>query len=239
MLKENLSSRYKILEACDGMQGLELAEKKEIDLIVSDVMMPNMSGNELCEKIKTNINTSHIPVLLLTAKIGDENKLAGYKAGGNSYLEKPVNMPLLKVRIRSLLSQFDRLRARTNVSLNLEPENIQITSIDEEFFNKAKKIIEKHMDDTEFSVVNFADELKVSNSMLYRKMRSLAGISPSEFIRNIRLKRAAQLLDNKAFQISEVAYNCGFNDLSYFGVCFKKMFGVTPTAYQAGERGEE
>ncbi|WP_430931138.1 hybrid sensor histidine kinase/response regulator transcription factor [Saccharicrinis sp. 156] len=235
-LKGALASKYKILEAEDGKKGIQIAEKEEIDLVISDVMMPNMSGHELCQALKTNINTSHIPVILLTAKVGDENRLAGYQSGANSYLEKPVNMKLLLVRIQALLMNFQNQREKTAVSLNLEPENVTITPLDEEFFNKAKKIVEDNISDAEYSIKDFAKELGVSNSMLYRKMKNLASCSPSEFVRNIRLRRAAQLFDNKTFQISEVAYKCGFNDLSYFGVCFKKMYGVTPTQYQEGKR---
>ncbi len=228
-----------ILEAEDGEAGIAIAENEEVDLIISDVMMPNKTGYELCQIIKSNIETSHIPVILLTAKVGDDNKLLGYQSGANAYVEKPVNMNLLMVRIQSLLGNMREMRQEAGASLNLEPENVSVTPLDEAFFNKAKKLVEKNMANAEYSIKDFGDDLGVSSSMLYRKMKSLADSSPSEFVRNIRLKRSAQLFENKSFTISEVAYNCGFNDLSYFGVCFKKMYGVTPTAFQEGERYKE
>ncbi|MCG8578957.1 MAG: response regulator [Bacteroidales bacterium] len=237
-LKTAIGGYATILEAGDGEEGLAMAEKEEVDLIISDVMMPVKSGYELCKAIKSNIETSHIPVILITAKVGDNNKLQGYQSGANAYVEKPVNMNLLLARMQSLLGNMRKMRKETGSSLNLEPENVSVTPLDEAFFNKAKKLVEEHMANAEYSIKEFADDLGVSSSMLYRKMKSLADSSPSEFVRNIRLKRSAQMLENKSFTISEVAYNCGFNDLSYFGVCFKKMFGVTPTAFQEGERGE-
>jgi DNA-binding response OmpR family regulator/two-component sensor histidine kinase len=235
-LKTTLEPFCKIYEAEDGLTAMEIAEKEDIDIIISDVMMPNQSGYELCHKIKMNLKTSHIPVILLTAMVGDENKLLGYRAGANAYIEKPVNMKLLLAQIKSLLINMKTFRRQTGVNLSLEPENVSITPLDEEFFNKAKQIVEKNISDSEFSIKDFANELCVSNSMLYRKIKSLTDSSPSEFIRNIRLKRSAQLLQNKAFTISEVAYKCGFNDLGYFGVCFKKMFGETPTSYQTNNQ---
>ena len=235
-LKTTLKPFCKIYEAKDGLTAMEIAEKEDIDVIISDIMMPNQSGYELCHNIKVNIKTSHIPVILLTAMVGDENKLLGYRAGANAYIEKPVNMKLLLAQIQSLLNNMETFRRQTGVNLSLEPENVSITPLDEEFFNKAKKIVEKNISDSEFSIKDFANDLCVSNSMLYRKIKSLTDSSPSEFIRNIRLKRSAQLLQNKAFTISEVAYKCGFNDLGYFGVCFKKMFGETPTSYQTNNQ---
>jgi signal transduction histidine kinase/DNA-binding response OmpR family regulator/ligand-binding sensor domain-containing protein len=234
-VKLALGQYASILEARDGSEGIKLAEDKDIDIVISDVMMPGKKGYELCKEMKDNIKTSHIPVVLLTAKVGDDNKIIGYQSGADAYVEKPVNIDLLILRINVLLQNRKKLRHNTGINLNLEPENVSVTPLDEAFFNQAKKIVEANIADADYSIKEFADDLGVSNSMLYRKIKNLADSSPSEFVRNIRIKRSAQLLENKAFSISEVAYNCGFNDLSYFGVCFKKMYGVTPTAYQAGE----
>lgn len=236
MLREALQEYFVVLEANNGVEALEIAREKDIDLIISDVRMPLLSGRELCLQIKSDLQYSHIPVILVTAKIGEEQKLAGYEAGADAYIEKPVQIKLLMARIHVLLNQRRALMRKFKSEQIFEPENVTITPLDENFIIEAKSIIEKNIGDPDFSVKILADELNASNSMLYRKMRTLIGVSPSEFIRNIRLRRAAQLLENKAFSVSEVAYNCGFNDLSYFGSCFKKMYGVTPTAYQTGDR---
>jgi signal transduction histidine kinase/DNA-binding response OmpR family regulator len=234
-VKESLKKSFNILEARDGQEAFNIAMSDDVDLIVSDVMMPNLSGKELCKAVKSNINISHIPIILLSAKVGDQNKLLGYEAGADSYLEKPVSLRVLKVRINGLLAIREKFKNKVSSDFNLEPENTSITPLDEKFIMKAKAYVEENLSDSEFSVKSLANELGVSNSMLYRKIRSLVGLAPNEFIRNIRLKRAAQMLKNKSFTISEVAFNCGFNDLGYFGVCFKKRFGKTPTIYQTGE----
>jgi len=232
-LAESLKTSYNILEAKDGQEALNIVLSNNIDLIVSDVIMPNMSGEELCRAIKKDTNLSHIPVILLTAKVGDRNKLLGYEAGADSYLEKPIGLKVLKVRINGLLALREKLRNNSSADVDLAPERVATPSMDEQFILKAKLFVEKNISDPQLSVKNLANELGVSNSMLYRKLRNLAGLAPNEFIRNIRLKRAAQMLQNKSFTISEVAFSCGFNDLGYFGVCFKKMFGKTPSTYQA------
>ncbi|WP_372753247.1 two-component regulator propeller domain-containing protein [Labilibaculum sp.] len=239
VLADSLRGQYTLYEASNGAEALDIAKSNDLDLIVSDVMMPGMSGMELCRSLKSNVNTSHIPIILLTAKVGDDNKVAGYEAGADSYIEKPFNHTLLQVRINALLKQRDQFKSRMKSCLSLEPENLSITSFDENFILQAKMIVEENISDSEFSVKSLAKELNASNSMLYRKMTSLVGLAPNEFIRNIRLKRAAQMLGNKAHTISEVAFHCGFNDLSYFGVCFKKMYGTTPTAYQIDEKNSE
>lgn len=234
VLQNSLSDNFNVLVAVDGKAALKLALDNDIDLIISDVMMPNMSGKELCLKVKSDINLSHIPVILLTAKTGDKNRLAGYEAGADAYLEKPVVLKLLVIRIANLLKSREKFKKKvSSEEVSLEPENISVTPLDQKFIIEAKAVVEKNLSDPDFTVKIMAEELNVTNSMLYRKMRSLAGYSPNEFIRSIRLRRAAQMLSNKGFTISEVAFNCGFNDLGYFGVCFKKEYGKTPTVYQS------
>lgn len=236
VLKDTLSPHYNVYEAINGIEGLEIAENKDIDLILSDIMMPIMDGNELCKRIKDNNETSHISVILLTAKVGDDNRKEGYAAGADSYLEKPVNLEMLNVRINSMLKQRNKLRHQMTSSKVPQIKKIDITPYDEKFFLQVKELVENNLDNTDFSVKDIVGELSVSNSMLYRKMKGLVGLSPSDYIRDIRLKHAAKMLENKSYSISEVAFSTGFNELSYFGLCFKKMYGVTPTAYQDGER---
>jgi AraC-like DNA-binding protein len=193
--------------------------------------MPEMDGYELCTQIKNNIETSHIPVIMLTARVSAENRMQGYNTGADSYIDKPVNLELLSIRVRSLLEQRNKLQSYFKSGVTLEPETIKLTSVDEKFVIKAKEIIERNIDNPDFNVNQFVKEMGTSNSILYRKLTTMIGMSPVEFIKNMRLKRAVQLLKEQKFTISEVAYATGFNDTSYFTVCFKKQFGITPSDF--------
>ncbi|WP_175549935.1 hybrid sensor histidine kinase/response regulator transcription factor [Mariniphaga anaerophila] len=236
ILVDSLRDNFKVLEVADGKNALKTVMTTHVDLIISDVMMPKLNGWELCQSIKSNLSISHVPVIIITAKTGDENRLEGYQVGADSYIEKPLNMRLLKVRIVSLLMQREKLKQAFSTGLNLVPDKIAITPIDEQFIEKAKRLVEKNLSNTEFSVKDLSKGLNASNSMLYRKMKNVLGLNPNEFIRSIRLGNAAKMLENSSFTISEVAFNCGFNDLSYFGSCFKKKYGATPSEYQNGQK---
>lgn len=236
LMENHLSRYFKIITCSNGKKGIELANRHEISLVVSDVSMPDIDGFEFCEKMKQDVNTSHIPFVLLTARTNDKNRLIGYKCGADSYLTKPIDLDVLTYRIYSLLQGMEKIHNEFNTGAFLEPEKIASTSIDEEFLKKAKEIVEQNISDTDFNVKNLYEELAMSNSMLYRKVKGILNLTPNEFIKNIRLRRAAQLLEDKEIQISEVAFLTGFNDLSYFGVCFKKQYGVTPKNYQ-NEKG--
>lgn len=238
VLRDALKDEFLIEEAPNGEEGLKIALSRHIDLIVSDIMMPILDGIELCKRVKEDLNLSHIPIILLSAKVDDKHKISGYSSGADSYLEKPVNTVLLKARIKSIIKQRTDLQTKFNTGFSLEPENLEITTLDEKFITKAKEIVEANLSNTDLSVKTLCAELGTSNSMLYRKIKGLLDMTPNEFIRNIRLKRASQMLENGGggINISEVVYNCGFSDLSYFGVCFKKQYGVTPSAFLKGER---
>ena len=230
-IKENLEKEYKILESGNGKDGLKKSIENIPDLIVSDIIMPEMNGIELCKNIKTDERTCHIPVILLTAKSSVENKLEGLETGADDYLTKPFNISELKVRVSNLIEQRRKLRERFRKEILLEPKEIAVTSADEKFLYRVTNIIEKHIADYNFTVDYFAREVGMSRMQLHRKLNAVTGQAASDFIRNFRLKRAANLLKGKHGNIGEIAYDVGFNNPSYFSECFKKLFGVLPSEY--------
>ena len=231
-IKDNLAKDYRIMEAIDGADGWEKSIENTPDLIVSDVMMPNMDGFELCKKLKTDERTSHIPVILLTAKAAKEDKLSGYEIGADDYIMKPFEPDELKVRIKNLIEQRKRLQNHFRKQGLSGIEHQKITSFDKRFLQKLLDVIKNKLSDSEFNVEFLADELAISRSVLQRKVYSLTGESPVELIRRIRLNRAAELIENKFGNISEIALEVGFSNPAYFADCFKKQYGVTPTQYQ-------
>ena len=220
-IKENIGNRYKILESHDGMDGFEKATEFIPDIIISDILMPGMNGIELCKNIKSDEKTSHIPVILLTAKSSKENKLEGLETGADDYLTKPFNFSELQIRVGNLIEQRKRLRERFRKEILSEPKEIAVTSTDEKFLYRMSNIIEKHISDYNFSVDEFAKEIGMSRMQLHRKLHAIIGQSAGDFIRNYRLKRAARLFEGKHGNIAEVAYEVGFNNPSYFSDCFK------------------
>jgi signal transduction histidine kinase/ligand-binding sensor domain-containing protein/DNA-binding response OmpR family regulator len=234
-IKQSLQENYHIIEASDGIEGLKKGMENIPDLIVSDVMMPGIDGITLCKNLKQNIYTSHIPVILLTAKADLESRIEGLETGADEYLSKPFNSYELQVRTRNLIRSREILRERFTKSqkLVLEPKEISITSLDEKFLKNVLQIIEKNMGVSEFRVESLGKELEMDPMAVYRKLKALTGQTAVEFIRTIRLKRAAQLLKQQKLTVAEVTYNVGFNDLQYFRTCFKKQFGVSPSEYMA------
>jgi DNA-binding response OmpR family regulator len=226
-----LESEYSILEATDGVDGVVKAEKNIPDLIICDVMMPKKDGITVCKELKINQKTSHIPIVLLTAKANLESKIEGLETGADDYVTKPFNAVELKARVNNLILQRQQLRARFSKTLILQPKDIAITSADEQFLERAMKVIEEHMDNSDFNMEVFQQEVGMSRMQLHRKLKALTDTSASEFIRIQRLKRAAQLLQKNGSSISEVCYNVGFSSLSYFTKCFKEQFGVVPSQY--------
>lgn len=230
-MKEHLERSYWIIEAKDGNEGEKLAIERNPDLIISDVMMPVMDGVTLCERIKSNIQTSHIPVILLTARTSDEDKTHGYKVGADSYITKPFNFNMLLIRILKLIELQEKRRLTFHKNIEVTPSSITITSLDEKLVQKALCCVEQNMDNTEFSVEQLASDIGMTRMSLYRKLQSLTGQSPVEFIRSIRLKRAAQLLKDTDLTIKEIADMTGFNITRYFTKCFKEMFDMLPSEY--------
>lgn len=238
LLKEKLEKTVRVIACSNGQEALEIASDQPIDLIISDLNMPVMNGNEFCKVIKSNINTSHIPFILVTAFPDEKERSLGYESGVDSYLNKPLNINVLMSRMKSLLKQREEIQQKFTMGAFLEPKNIATTSLDEKIIEKAKNVIEANISNPDFSVKTLCDELGMTNSTLYRKMKGILNVMPNEFIRNIRLRRAAQLLEDPALDIAEAAYSIGFNDPSYFSACFKKQYNVTPSAYQKGKRSK-
>ncbi len=227
-ISKTLSDQYQIIEAKNGKDGVTKALEMIPDLIISDIMMPEMDGYKVCETIKTRELTSHIPVILLTAKADRESKLAGLETGADDYLSKPFDADELKLIVRNRIEARNKMKERFSREITLEPREISITSFDEKFIKKVLEIIEAHMDDESFSIEELSREVGYSNMHLYRKIKALAGQTPSQFLRTIRLKRAAALLSKESDNVTQIAYSVGFSSLSYFNKCFKEQFGVTP-----------
>lgn len=230
-IKEGFQNDFRIIEAEDGEKGYEIALSSLPDIIVSDIMMPFMNGIELCEALKTNSLTSHIPIVLLTAKSTKENELEGIKTGADAYVVKPFKLDILRAQLLNIHLQRERLKQRFRQEVILEPKDVTVTSADEEFLKKAMSIIEEHMSDAEFNVEALVKEMYLSRSKLYVKLKALTGQSSSEFMRTVRLKRAVQLLEKSDYTIKEIMYMTGFNTASYFSKCFKNQFGIVPSEY--------
>jgi AraC-like DNA-binding protein len=202
-------------------------------------MMPEMDGYKLCEKVKTDELTSHIPVILLTAKADRQSKLAGLETGADDYLAKPFDTEELQLIVRNRIEERRKMRERFSRDITLEPRDISVTSLDEQFLKKLLDIVEVHMDDENFSIDELSREAGYSQPQCYRKIKALTDQSPSQFLRTVRLKRAATLLQQKSDTISQIAYGVGFNNLSYFNKCFKEQFGMTPGQYAAAGQETE
>ncbi len=228
---DELKHDFKLKEAANGVEGLTIAQETVPDLIISDVIMPEMDGIELCNKLKEDITTNHIPVIILTAKSSDEDMLEGLKHGADSYLTKPFNIDLLKVNIDNLLKSRSKLREKYSSELMIKPRNVVIENRDGELLSKLISIIEENMHETEFGVKTLADGAGLSRMQLYRKLKALVNKTPHEMINAFRMERAAQILVQKQMTVSEVAYEVGFNTPKYFSRCFKEQFGVLPTEY--------
>jgi DNA-binding response OmpR family regulator len=238
-LVAELSRKYEIIEAADGEAGEVLARLKSPDLIVSDVLMPKMDGLELCKRIKSDLHTSHIPVILLTARSSEEHKLSGYQSGADEYLSKPFNLDILLLRIEKLIEQQNRRKEKFSQKLEVNPKEITITSIDEQLIQKALACIEQNMDNPDYSVQQFSKDLAMDRTVLYKKLHSITGLSPSDFLRSIRLKRAAMFLVKGQYPVAEVAEKVGFNTPKYFTKYFKEAFGVTPSQYAQNVENSE
>ncbi|WP_340113178.1 hybrid sensor histidine kinase/response regulator transcription factor [Maribellus mangrovi] len=230
-IRENLRKCYRVVTETNGKSGLETAIQNIPDLIISDVMMPEMDGIEMSKKIKQDQRTSHIPIILLTGKASHKDKMQGLETGVDAFIPKPFNMKELALRVEKIIEQRQKLRERFNKNLKLEPKDIAVTSADEKFLERIMEIIEENMGNTEFEVGQLQDELLMSRTQLFRKIKALTNQSPGDFIRTIRLKRAASLMDQKFGNIAQITYEVGFNNPSYFAKCFKELFGMLPSEY--------
>ena len=200
-------------------------------MIISDVMMPMMDGFQFCAEIKKDKRTSHIPVILLTAKASGESKIEGLETGADDYLTKPFDTRELKVRINNLIEQRRRLQEKFRREITVSPRDIAVTSIDEQLVQRAINVIEKNISDPNFDTSTMAKEVGVSRMLLNTKLKALTGLTTGEFIRTLRLKRAVQLLKQSYGNVTEVAYEVGFQNLSYFAKAFREQFGQSPSHY--------
>ena len=231
-LIDQLQQQFRVTGAHDGVEGETAATEEQPDLIVSDLMMPRMDGMELCRRLKGNIQTSHIPFILLTARSSDEARIGGYEAGADSYISKPFNLEMLMVRIQQLIEQQEKRQTLFRKSIDVSFEAITTTSLDEKLMEKAVEAVKRNIDNPEYSVVDLSTDVGMSKTQLNRKMQSVVGMTPLQFIRSIRLKRAAQLLRTTSYSVAEVADLAGFNTLKYFNLHFKEEFGMTPTQFR-------
>ena len=208
-----------------------MALRKYPDLIISDVMMPEMDGFELCKKLKSDQRTSHIPVILLTAKADLDSKIEGLEFGADDYISKPFEADELKVRSKNLIDQRRKLRDKFASIIEINPGEVTATSMDEQFLKRLLDVFEDHVAESDFSTEDFAREVGMSRSNLHRKLQALTNQPTHEFLRTLRLKRAAQLLIKSSTSVTEVAYAVGFNHLSHFTKIFRQQFGQTPSEY--------
>ena len=230
-IRSNLVKKFRITEASDGMEGISKARALIPDLIVADVMMPRMNGLEMTRVLKNDERTSHIPIIILTAKASDESKIEGLQTQADDYVTKPFNVEELTLRIRNLIANRKMMREKFTKSFEVNPSEITTSTIDERFLQKALQIVEKNMDVSDFGSEQFCSEITMSRTHVHRKLKALTGQSTTQFIRSIRLKRAVQLLRQNAGSVSEIAYQTGFSNLSYFTRCFREVYGESPSEY--------
>lgn len=243
-LNDILSGTYKVIEATNGQEGLEQALQYIPDFIISDVMMPVMDGLDMVKAIKEQRDICHIPIILLSAKSSLDDRISGLEHGIDDYITKPFSSTYLKIRIKYLLQQRKQLQElylkqwsktlkKTPVPIaDIEPTPPQITSFDEEFMKRVMEIMNNQMDNSDFIIDEFAKKLGMGRTVFYQKLKSLTGLSPIDFVREMRIKRAKQLAESGEYNVSTIAYMTGFNDPKYFSKCFKKRYGVSPSEFQ-------
>ena len=230
-LLQTLRSEYRVLGAENGKIGLEMAKKYSPELIVSDVMMPVMDGIELCSRLKKNIQTSHIPIILLTAKNMVESWIEGLETGADDYIPKPFNLQILEIKMRNIIESRRKIKNIFSSPEPVAPEKLSSNKLDEEFITKAYQILEKNYNESNFSVEQFAREMFVSRSLLYKKIKALTNLNITDFINSYKLKKSVELIKSTDQSISEIAFKTGFNDPKYFSRIFKKFYGTSPSDY--------
>jgi DNA-binding response OmpR family regulator len=230
LISKHLKQFYQIQSASNGTEALQILKTHNIDLVVSDVMMPQMDGFELCSIVKTQIETSHIPVILLTALSSSENLIAGLDKGADAYLTKPFDENVLVKQIENILQQRRRIKENFSRQFISQP-TLEVSSIDNFFLSRVRTVVEKNISDENFNMEALAVELMISRSKLHRKIKALTGATTSEFVNLIRIKKAVELIKNENYRLNEVTFQVGFSSQSYFNRCFKKVYNVSPKEY--------
>lgn len=232
LMKSLLETDYVVYTAETGRQALEVLKQNDIDLVISDIMMPEMDGIEFCKTIKGDMETCDIPVILLTARNQQKDQIEAYDSDANAFISKPFNLSVLHSRINNLLKARERVNRDFKKQFVFEAKELEYTSMDEEFLQKAFACIHEHLGDTEYNQNDFANDMSISRTTAFRKLKSLTGLTYTDFVKNVRLKAACKVMEEKkTVRISELAYAVGFSDPKYFSACFKKEFGMTPTEY--------
>jgi signal transduction histidine kinase/ligand-binding sensor domain-containing protein/DNA-binding response OmpR family regulator len=240
MLKQVFEPIYKIYTAADGEEGLAMTMEHQPDIVLSDLMMPRMSGSEMCSKIKNNFLICHIPVVLLTAQTAVEYNIEGLRLGADDYITKPFNVKTLITRCNNLVNNRRILQEKFSKQVDSSPRLVATNQLDREFLEKAQRVVEEHLDDSEFDVPAFSREMALGRTKLFTKIKGITGQTPNDFILNVRLKKAAQwLTNNPEYNISDITYMLGFSSPKYFSKCFKEQFGVSPSVYRKGDGSEE
>ena len=231
------SKKFMVIEAADGEEALKQATEKIPDAVLTDLIMPKMKGDELCQKLKADERTSHIPIIMLTAINAHDTEIETLKAGADDYITKPFDINILEQKLHNQIERQESLKKKFKYDQLLQPKQVEVESPDERFMRKAMEIIEKNISDPDFDIEQFASEVGVSRMQLYRKIDAMTNMTVKEFIRNIRIKRAFQMIEQGKLTISEVAYDVGFKDIAYFRKCFKAQIGINPSEVPVKKEG--
>ena len=231
IMKEMFRERYVVFTAADGQQAWDKLTGNEVDVIICDVMLPDVNGWELCTRIKGDVRFNHIPVIILTAKNGIDDRIASYEAGADGYIAKPFELRILFARVDNLIRSSRMRQAAFRKEENINLEGLTYPSADKQFLQSIMDSIEQHLEESEFDLEQLSTEMGMSKSTLYRKIKSITGLTPLDFVRNVKMKRACMMLLARTQNISEVAYAVGFSTPKYFTKCFKEEFGITPSEY--------
>lgn len=238
VLETELEDDYEVLTASDGRAGMEMAILNVPDLVITDVMMPFMSGLELCKELKLNEVTNHIPVIMLTARGKDDEQIEGLEVGANDYISKPFSVPILKMRLRNLLESRRNYRMRVLKQVD-ENGGIESVPFADRFMERVVKVVAEHLVDPEFGVEQLAAEMNMADRTLQRKLKAMADKTPKDLIRSMRLNRARTLLEKGTLSVAEVAFQTGFAEPTNFSRSFKKQFGFSPSRLQSDDSDSE
>lgn len=230
-LKNTLSENYRVICAANGNDGYIMAGENNPDLIITDLSMPGMDGIDLCEHLKSELATCHIPIIIITARVSDESNIRGLETGADVYVNKPFNIHILKAQVKSLLDSRQRLKSIMAKELVVQPKDVTVASLDERFLAKLMEVVEENASDQTFGIKELTEKMNMSHSVIFRKIKSITGLTVVDYIRTFRLKKAAIILTKKKLPISEVSFMVGFSDPKYFSKCFQKEFGLSPTEY--------